>query len=320
MSVLPASKSIAPALEQNEFAGRANPLPTQEKTARNERAEPLSAHFARLGFTTAVLFLLSFGWMFSLREEFTPEEGTGYWLGIAGGTLLLFVLAYPLRKRARFMARLGTPPSWFRFHMILGIVGPILILYHSNFSLGATNSNVALFAMLGVSASGITGRYFYGKIHNGLYGAHSNLQDILREATSLLTVIESEVGGAGGSISGTLTEFAAKALKPRVSLLANFGTTIWLTFVVLFIRPRIMSAVRTAINTNAFPQHWSGKEKRYHYRAAKLHVTSYFAAVVKAAELSFYERLFALWHVLHVPLYCLLILTGITHVISVHLY
>ena len=115
------------------------------------------------------------------NETFTPKDGAGYWIGIAGGTILLLQLAYPLRKRARFMRRMGSAPLWFRAHMIMGIIGPLLILYHSNYSLGAPNSNVALTAMLGVAASGIIGRYFYGKVHNGLYGAHSNLQDLLEQ-------------------------------------------------------------------------------------------------------------------------------------------
>ena len=43
-------------------------------------------------------------------------------------------------------------------------------------------------------------------------------------------------------------------------------------------------------------------------------------AVAKASGLTFYDRLFAMWHLLHMPLYFLLILTGIIHVIAVHLY
>jgi hypothetical protein len=290
------------------------------RTANYNATESSAAQIFRLSFTALVLFLLSFGWMFSMREEFTPKDGVGYWLGIVGGSSLLILAAYPLRKRARFMARLGSAPSWFRFHMILGILGPILILYHSNFSTGATNSNVALFAMLTVSGSGIAGRYFYGKIHNGLYGARSTLQDILQEATSLLTVIESDVGGTGGSIAGQLTAFATRALNHRTSIMANLGSAIWLTFATHFVRPRIMAAVKEAIEKNAKTQRWSAAQKRSHYRAARLHVAGYFAAVTKASQLSFYERLFSLWHILHVPLYFLLILTGITHVVAVHLY
>ena len=46
----------------------------------------------------------------------------------------------------------------------------------------------------------------------------------------------------------------------------------------------------------------------------------YFAAVNRAAAFAFYERLFALWHVLHLPFFILLVLAAIVHVIAVHLY
>ena len=60
---------------------------------------------------------------------------------------MLVLLLYSLRKRYTWLRFLGPTPSWFRFHMVLGILGPLCILYHSNFTTGATNSNVALFAM-----------------------------------------------------------------------------------------------------------------------------------------------------------------------------
>ncbi|MEZ5921965.1 MAG: hypothetical protein R3C60_11515 [Parvularculaceae bacterium] len=46
----------------------------------------------------------------------------------------------------------------------------------------------------------------------------------------------------------------------------------------------------------------------------------YFRRIEQAAELGFYERLFAAWHVLHLPLFILLIITAIIHVVAVHLY
>ncbi len=49
-------------------------------------------------------------------------------------------------------------------------------------------------------------------------------------------------------------------------------------------------------------------------------MTLHLAAVRKAAAFAFYERLFALWHVLHLPLFILLILAAIIHVVAVHFY
>ena len=57
-----------------------------------------------------------------------------------------------------------------------------------------------------------------------------------------------------------------------------------------------------------------------HARAATADIRAFVDAVVRAAQLGFYDRLFAFWHLLHMPLFVLLLLTGIVHVIAVHLY
>ena len=62
---------------------------------------------------------------------------------------MLLLLIYPLRKRFQHSSIfIFSTKNWFKLHMVLGVFGPLLILYHSNFSLGSTNSNVALGSML----------------------------------------------------------------------------------------------------------------------------------------------------------------------------
>jgi hypothetical protein len=126
------------------------------------------------------VFLVA-GWLLRDLKLLNPEQGTGYWLGIIGGSLMLSLLLYPLRKKVRFLHRLGSTRRWFRMHMILGLLGPLLVLYHCNFQLGSFNSRVALYCMLVVAVSGIIGRHFYAAIHRGLYGRKLTLGELQRE-------------------------------------------------------------------------------------------------------------------------------------------
>jgi len=50
------------------------------------------------------------------------------------------------------------------------------------------------------------------------------------------------------------------------------------------------------------------------------HVGARLESIRKIAEFHFYERLFSLWHHLHFPLFLMLIVSGIVHVIAVHMY
>jgi hypothetical protein len=92
----------------------------------------------------------------------------GYWLGIAGGSMMALLVLYSARKRIPGLQRLGSIPTWFNVHMFLGVAGPVLILFHTTFHLGATNSNVALFTMVLVAVSGVLGRYIYTGLHAAL--------------------------------------------------------------------------------------------------------------------------------------------------------
>ncbi|HEX4377287.1 MAG TPA: hypothetical protein VHZ99_09070, partial [Steroidobacteraceae bacterium] len=136
-----------------------------------------------LFIAAAVILLL--GSQLPVTTYLSPKSGLGYAIGIVGGVMILLQLLYAVRKRVPSMRVLGTVAGWFQAHMMLGIVGPVCILIHCGFSLGATNSNIALFCMLTVAGSGIFGRYFYSKIHRGLYGRKADLGDLQTTAREL---------------------------------------------------------------------------------------------------------------------------------------
>jgi len=119
----------------------------------------------------AVIFYIIFaGFIFPLKQYIEPGQGLGLGFGIIGSLMMLAVFSYSLRKRVKFTHKLSPLSSWFNVHIFLGIFGPIFILYHCRFSLGAENSNIALFSMLTVAVSGVIGRFLYNKVkYNTLF-------------------------------------------------------------------------------------------------------------------------------------------------------
>ena len=49
-------------------------------------------------------------------------------------------------------------------------------------------------------------------------------------------------------------------------------------------------------------------------------MTRYAQAGRRMAEYQMYERLFSLWHVLHIPLFFMLLIAGIVHVVAINVY
>ena len=55
-------------------------------------------------------------------------------------------------------------------------------------------------------------------------------------------------------------------------------------------------------------------------RTAYAYIENRISATRRVIELSAFERLFSLWHALHLPLFFMLLVAGIVHVIAVHVY
>lgn len=108
------------------------------------------------------ILLLIIGFFAPLDDYLTPKSGLGLGLGIFGvSAMLIAVLGYSIPKRVRFLRNLNIVNQVFAIHKILGIFGPIAILYHCRFHLGVQNSNIALYSMLAVVSAGLIGRYLF---------------------------------------------------------------------------------------------------------------------------------------------------------------
>ena len=85
-------------------------------------------------------------------------------------------------------------------------------------------------------------------------------------------------------------------------------------------RRRVREALRSVMREEARARRWSRAQEAQEFEAADRHVALFVSAVDDVARYITWVRLFALWHVAHVPLLYLLLLSGIAHVVDVHLY
>lgn len=262
-----------------------------------------------------VALVLWAGWEARDERYLDPEAGLGYALGIAGGTLMLLLLGYPLRKRLRWMAGLGSVRHWFRMHMIFGVLGPVLILYHCNFQPGSLNSNVALFSMLTVALSGLAGRFIYGRIHLGLYGRRASLADLsvdsLESGRRLGAALE-----FAPQVRALLKRYEELALSRQTGLVGSIARSARLAFQTRHVRRRANRELALA----ARGEDWSDAQRQRRLARLRAKISHHLGLVRKVARFSMYERLFALWHVLHLPLFVMLVVTATVHVWAVHAY
>ena len=275
-----------------------------------DRYRPRLAGFGILLGYLLVLYVLQRGWQQRGQGLLIAESGLGYALGIIGGSLMLLLLLYPLRKRLRFMATLGKVQYWFRMHMLFGVLGPVCILFHCSFRLGSLNSNVALICMLLVASSGLVGRYFYAKIHHGLYGQKANIAELQQDTLRLQQDLDDQLQNLP-EILALLSRFEDYALQVPPSI----AHATWRYLTLGLVTWRHYFLLRRHIRRQ-WPAHRHQDESLRH-RLIRL-VTARLGSIRKLAEFHFYERMFSLWHVIHLPLFILMVITGV--VLAVHMY
>jgi hypothetical protein len=277
-----------------------------------------SRALATAGFMCAVLAIY-FGYTFREGRMIDPGEGIGYVLGIAGGVPMLLLLLYSFRKRLRFMRRLGATKYWFRAHMMFGVVGPVIILYHCNFQIGSLNSQVALYCTLLVAASGIVGRYLYTQIHHGLYGRKASL----RELTEQLSKSSAHLSGRDGfidDIRAELGDLSSQALTPPATILESLCRPVVMGLRTRWLYYRMSASIRRKLIARSADSEVVAQHRDRLTRTTQKFLRQHLRQTRQVAQFSSYERLFSLWHIIHVPFFCMMVISALVHVLAVHMY
>ncbi|MGH0028727.1 MAG: hypothetical protein ACQGVC_02980 [Myxococcota bacterium] len=259
------------------------------------RSLPLSLWIAAV----ACVLALTTGWALRAENLVSPRSGAGYALGVVGLGMMVLLLLYSVRKHVRALSRWGPIRRWFHAHMVLGLLGPTAVLLHCNFELGSVNSSVVLFCTLFVAGSGIVGRIVYTRVHEELTGRRRSLAELRGELEAARRELAAE---ARGDVLERLDEIERYVDRRPEGALAALGQ-----FVAVGARVRRASrACRRVLGARD--------------RSALAPVSAYLASARRVARFGVYERLFALWHAVHLPLCFLLFASAGIHVFAVHSY
>jgi len=284
--------------------------------ARRKGAEPVRHRDGFLYLILALATLLV--WQVSRLGLFKAASDPGYWIGVAGGVCMLLLFTYPLRKHFRFMQRFGSGKPWFIAHMVLGVAGPLLILLHSTFHIGSINAGVALFSMLAVALSGVVGRFLYVRIHRNLHGEQLNLLD-LRGVRALEDEPATRLRFAP-TVAQKLLDFEREVLaedRRGPGLIHALVEVPWRRWQV---DKACRYELKIKVLAAAHSEQWGRAKASRILRKARRLVHQELMSVQRIAQFGAWKRLFAWWHVAHVPFVYLMVLSAVAHVVAVHAY
>ncbi len=237
------------------------------------------------------------------HESLKPSGMIGNALGIVGATLMLLMYLYPLRKKWSWLARQGKTKHWLDYHILMGLVGPVLITFHSSFKLRGVAGGAYL-CMMAVVLSGIVGRYLYGRIPRKLGAVEMSVDeaeqvcaDLTQQIREQNVLTEEELRPllALPSLEEVRAMPVAKALLMIVALDVRRAWTIW----------------------------WLRRKVGAHI-ADHSDVSRALTAIRKQAALSKdalflgkVQQMFRLWHVIHRPFSYSLAIMATMHILAI---
>lgn len=265
----------------------------------------------------ALCALVGSAWHVSHMGLFKSNDDTSYWIAVTGGSMMLALFSYPLRKYARALAGVGKVKWWFWFHLLMGIGGPWLILVHSGFRSESLNAGVALYSMVIVVLSGVVGLFIYVRVHRGLHGERTSLRALSERAGFVEIDARSRLHFAP-QVEARLLAFEQDALRGGWTAHLRRVTILPVQQYITYCR--CLLELQQPLKERATRHHWTPSELRRRRRRAHRLVARYLDAVVRVAQFTAFERLFALWHMAHLPFIYLLVISAVVHVVAVHAY
>lgn len=271
------------------------------------------AHLVITIFTLVVAALL-LTWYLWDESYLRTEDDFIYNLGLVGGIMMLLQFIYSARKRSAKMRRLGELKVWFGIHTAIGISAPAMIVIHSRFELLSVNGTVAFISMLIVVFSGIVGRYLYSQVNFDL----SNSRIKLRELQSNMrdSVIKPNLAMAP-EIEKHLKGYMIAAFATPSNILQAI-----IQAFSLGMRSKVIYVQLSQLKVSQVPASQGAPSQDIHIfgAAEKKILKEYLQLLSKMAHYNAYKQLFALWRIGHVPFIYLLLVTGLAHVLAVHMY
>jgi hypothetical protein len=127
---------------------------------------------------------------------------------------------------------------------------------------------------------------------------------------------------------GFLPELVARLERSEGGLLATgphlpglgFLKPIAVSAKTLVARWTLRRYVSTALRAAARNSPTIAAQRRRLRRAAAAYIDKRLVATRRVAEFQAYERLFSLWHALHLPLIFMLVIAAVVHIVAVHVY
>jgi hypothetical protein len=234
----------------------------------------------------------------SMHPYLKPSGMIGLRLGMLGFFLFALVYLYPLRKSWKWLGRQGKTAHWLDYHILMGLVAPILIAFHCSFKTQGF-AGIAFWTMVALAISGIIGRYFYAQIPRSLDAAMMSL----REMDELQTRLARQLAAQSILPASELERCLRLPNVKRIEAMPAVQAAFLMLKSDLVLPPRIWRLRRRALGKWAVLSSFGGVLPTINTELEKAVAATRRQAALskKILFLSKTQRIFHYWHVVHRP-------------------
>jgi hypothetical protein len=246
-----------------------------------------------------------------LHEQLRSSGTVGLKLGIVSLVMFGVLFLYPLRKRVKWLSRIGATRRWLRLHVLFGVTTPLVVTFHTAFRWHGL-AGLAYWTMIAVAISGFVGRYLYSKIPRSLNSAKLSVEELEAKTAGLAARLHDQEVFRPEDLAPLLNLPAAQEVR-RMSLVR----VLWMMlrrdlarpFLVSRLRRRALSGSQYVSTLGGFlPSHDRDVENIVYNLRRQSRLTTAMAFLDRT------ERIFHLWHIIHRPFSISFVILIVVHI------
>jgi hypothetical protein len=294
------------------IAARVRDLPTTTKIVparKGETLHRLTMWATTLGVVALLASIIIKGagyYTLSLEDRpFSPlhaqlrSSGTvGIQLGFISLAMFGILFLYPLRKRWKWLSRIGATRRWLRVHVLFGVATPLVVTFHTAFRTNGV-AGLAYWTMMAVVISGVVGRYLYAKVPRSLNSVKVSVEELGAQTAALAARLQDQNLFPAGELIPLLKLPPAEEIR-RMSIVR----ALWIMMRIDLSRPfRVSRLRRRALKGTQFLTTLGGFLPSHNREVETIvgNLRRQSRLTTAIAFLDRTERIFHLWHVVHRP-------------------
>lgn len=263
------------------------------------------------------IVITALSWITLSNTNFLVNSDFSYNAGLLGGFLMLVSVIYALLKRIKFIYAMGHNETWFYAHLVCGVVGTMIILFHTTFQIKSLNSAIAFACLMVVIVSGMFGRYICTLLSFKLQLIYDRIAE---HELDLINMFARNNQATDKLLKSRLSRLLATGMSKRKNWYNYLTFLIHLPKRALKFYLAVSGNLKSLHRTTAERNQWNEFELKASIKDGRKMARQYTRDIILLSLTQFASDILSHWRTIHSSTLYLLTLTAIGHIVAVHMY